>query len=203
MDKRRIICISREYGSGGRVVGETLAQQLGIICYDKKLLAKTALEHGVSEEAVESADEKPVSWSSMGFPMGLRNPYQIDYDAMFYIINDRIYQMQAQTIKAIAAEGSCVIIGRVAEFILKDDPDMISIFIHARKEDRIQRVMETEKLDAQKAAQLIRKIDKDRASYHNTYSDDKWGQCSSYDLAISTSKFGIDGAVKAILKLLA
>ncbi len=202
MDKRRIICIRREYGSGGRIVGETLAGQLGITCYDKNLLAKTALAHGVSEETLKDADEKPVSWSTMGFPMGLRNPYQIDYDAMFYIINDKIYQMQAQTIKAIAAEGSCVIVGRVAEFILKDDPDMISIFIHARKEDRIRRVMENEKLDAQKAAALIKKIDKDRAGYHNTYSDNKWGLCSSYDLAISTSKFGIDGAAKAILKLL-
>jgi cytidylate kinase len=202
MEKRVIICISREYGSGGRVVGEKLAQALGIPCYDKKLLEKAAIQHGISEELIADVDEKPASWSSMGFPMGLRNPYKADFDAVFYVLNDKIFNIQAQTIKTIAAEGPCIIVGRVAEEVLKDDPDMISLFVHAKLADRIKRIMTIENVEEEKAAQMIRKTDKNRANYHNYYSSKKWGLCSSYDLAISTSRFGIDGAVKAILKLL-
>ncbi len=202
MDKKKIICISREYGSGGRILGEELARQLGIPCYDKKLLEKTAAEHGISEKLIESVDEKPVSWYSLGFPIGIRNPYVYDYDALYYIMNDRIFGLQSKTIKSIASEGSCVIIGRVADEVLKDDPDMVSIFIHADREDRIKRIAELEKVDLKKAAQMVRKKDKNRANYHNYYSERKWGECSSYNISISTSKFGIEGSVKAIIKIL-
>lgn len=202
MDKRVIICISREYGSGGRVVGEKVAERLGIQCYDKKLLEKTAQEHGIAEELVRHADEKPASWSALGFPMGIRNPYTVDTDAMYYVLNDRVFNLQAQTIKAIAAEGSCVIVGRVADEVLKDDPDMVSIFIHAQKEFRIRRIMTVENVDHDRAVQLIRKTDKNRANYQNYYAHKKWGACASHDFSISTSRFGIDNAVCALLKLL-
>ena len=203
MDKRVIICISREYGSGGRVVGEKLAEHLGIPFYDKKLLMKTAMEHGLSEEMIKGADEKPANMFSMGFPMGIRNPYNANYyDGLYYVMNDRVFFLTSQTIRNIAAEGSCIIVGRVAEEVLKNDPDMVSVFIHAKKEDRIKRIMMIENVDHQKAEQMVRKTDKNRANYHNYYSDKPWGDCSSYDFSISTSKFGIDGAVKAILKLL-
>lgn len=202
MDKRVIICIGREYGSGGRVVGEMLAQRLGITCYAKNLILKTAVEHGLAVETIAGADEKPVSWSSMGFPRGIRNPYKADFDAMHYALNDKMFIMQSKTIRAIAAEGSAVIIGRVAAEILKDDPDMISVFIHASKEDRIRRIMSLLQVDEKKAEQTIREIDKNREGYHNKYSQQPWGKCSSYDLSISTSRFGIDGAVNAILSVL-
>lgn len=202
MEKRVIICIGREYGSGGRVVGEKLAHKLGIDFYDKNLIEKTAIEHGLAEETIAGADEKPVSWSSMGFPMGIRNPYKADFHLMHYALNDRMFKMQSKTIRAIAAEGSAVIVGRVAAEILKDDPDMISVFIHASKEDRIKRIMAMQQVDKIKAEQMIREIDKNRESYHNNYSKQPWGKCSSYDLSISTSKFGIDGAVKAILAVI-
>jgi cytidylate kinase len=203
MNKRVVLCISREYGSGGRVVGEQVATQLGITCYDKKLIAKTAMEHGVPEEMIRKVDEQPINWLTMGFPMGIRNPYNAEYyDAMYYVMNDRVFSLQAETIKSIAAQGSCVIVGRVAEEVLKDDPDMVSVFIHAAKENRIKRIMDVERVDHQTAEKLVRKTDKNRSNYHNYYSRKTWGECSSYDFSISTSKFGIEGTVKAILKLL-
>ncbi len=202
MDKRVIICIGREYGSGGRLVGEKLAEKLEIICFDKDLIHKTAVEHDLATEAIAGADEKLVSWSSMGFPMGIRNPYKADFDLLHYALNDKMFKMQSKTIKAIAAKGSAVIVGRVAAEILKDDPDMISVFIHASKEDRIRRIMALQLIDEKKAEQTIREIDKNRENYHNKYSQQPWGKCSSYDLSISTSKFGIDGAVKAVLAAL-
>lgn len=203
LDKRIVLCISREYGSGGRVVGELLAKQLGIPVYDKKLIAKTALEHGVPEELIRKSDEQPINWLTMGFPMGIRNPYNAEYyDAVYYVMNDRVFNLQAETIEGIAAQGSCVIVGRVAEEVLKDDPDMVSVFIHADKESRIKRIMGVEGVDHQAAEKLVRKTDKNRANYHNYYSRNAWGECDSYDFSISTSRFGIDGVVKAILKLL-
>ncbi len=203
MKNRLIICISREYGSGGREVGRKLAGRLGIPCYDKELLSKTAREHGISEAVIESVDEQPATWSAMGFPMGIRNPYQADYeDAFYYVMNDRVFLMQAETIRQIAAEGSCVLIGRAAEEVLKDDPDMVSIFISGDKTDRVKRIMALENVDTQKAEQLIRKTDKKRANYNNYYSDKKWGVCTSYDFSISTSRFDIDGTVDIIRDIL-
>jgi len=203
MKDRLIICISREYGSGGREVGRKLAERLGIPCYDKELLTKTAQEHGISEAAIEAVDEQPAKWSSMGFPMGIRNPYQADYeDALYYVMNDKVFHMQAETIRHIASEGSCVLIGRAAEEVLKDDPDMVSFFIYADKADRVKRIMALEDIDAQKADLIIRKMDKKRANYNNYYSDKKWGVCTSYDFAISSSRFGLDGTVDIIQSVL-
>lgn len=204
MQKRVIICISREYGSGGRVIGEKLSELLGIPCYDKELLTRAAIEHGVPEESITAVDEQPATWSSMGFPRGIRNPYRIPFDLdSFYVINDQVFQMLAETILNLAREGSCIIIGRAAKEVLKNDPDMISVFVHGNLDDRIKRVMELEHIDANQAERIIRKIDKKRAQFNNTYSKDKWGVCASYDLSISTSHFGMDGTVKTILALLA
>lgn len=203
MKKRIVLCISRQFGSSGRIVGETLGERLGITCYDKKLLEKIASEHDLSEDYIRQSDEKPVSWFSRGFPMGARNPYNLDFiESVYYTFNDSFFNMQAKTIKNIAEAGSCIIVGRVSDFILRNDPDMISVFIHADLKDRIKTVMEREGVDENKAEQMIRKKDKNRQNYFNYYSDKKWGECVSYDYSVSTSKFGIEGAVKSLLSLL-
>ncbi len=204
MNRKVIICISRQFGSGGHLVGELLAKHLGIPYYDKELLSKTASEHDISEAVVRAVDEKPVTWSMLGFPHGLRNPYQPNIDdGLYYVLNDSVFYMQAETIKRIAAEGSCVIVGRAAEEILKEDPDMISVFVHGIFEDRVRRTMEVDSIaDCSKAEQYVRKMDKKRASYHNYYSNCKWGEADSYHLAISTSLFGIEGTADAIQRLL-
>lgn len=199
MKKRVVLCISREYGSGGREVGQKLSELLGIPYYDKELLERTAKEHSVPQDFIDELDERPLGWLSAG----VQNPYRADYyDAMYYVMNDRVFFLQAETIKSIAAEGSCIIIGRVAEEVLRDDPDMVAVFIHACKADRVKRIMGKQDLTAKEAERLIKKYDKNRANYHNFYSDRKWGECSSYHFSVSTSKFGVDGAVKAIAKLL-
>ncbi len=203
MKSRLIICISREYGSGGREIGRKLAERLAIPYYDKELLEMMAKEHGIPEDKLASVDEQPAQWSTLGFPRGIRNPYNADYeDALFYVLNDRIFHLQSETIKRIATEGSCVLIGRAANEILKDDPDMVSLFIHANKADRTRRILALEQTDAQQASLIIRKKDKKRANFNNYYSDKKWGVCSSYDFSISSSRYGVDGAVDIILNML-
>lgn len=203
MRKRTIICISRQYGSGGRITGERLSELLGIPCYDKELLTRTASEHGVEEETIATSDEKPATWKSMGFPRGIRNPYKIPVDLdSHYVINDTVFQMLTETIENLAREGSCIIIGRAAKEVLKNDPDMISVFIHANLDDRIKSIMNREHVDEKQARHMIHEIDKRRAKFNNTYLKEQWAVCSSYDLSISTSRFGIEGAVKAIMGLL-
>ena len=202
MDDRKIICISREHGSGGREVAEGLASRLSVPYYDKKLLEKVSSDFGVSEKTLEEADEKILSWAAMGFPMGIRNPYKADYDTTYYVMNDRLFDMQARTIRNLASEGSFVIVGRAAQEVLKDDPDMVSVFVHADLEDRIRRIMKMQECERHKAERLIRDTDRNRANYHNFYSSRKWGRCSSYDFSVSTSRFGVEGAIRIILSLI-
>ena len=202
MDKRTIICISREYGSGGSEIAALLAEKLGIPCFDKALVQQTAVELGLSDEIIKSIDEKPVSWASMGFPHGIRNPYRTDFDTLFYTLNDRLFTIQAQTIHKIAESGSCVIVGRAADDILKEDPDLFSIFIHARQGFKVQRTMTLENITEKEAASRIHKMDRERAKYYNYYAQKHWGHCASYDLAISSSRFGIEGTVQIIMDTL-
>lgn len=202
MSKRLIICIGRQHGSGGRQVGRLLAERLGIDFYDKRLLEEVARTEHLSIEELERHDEKSLSLTSLGFPMGLRNPYVPEYDAGFYVLSDRIYQSIAKQILSAAERGSCVIVGRVANEILKDDPDMISIFVHASEEERIRRVMETDEVGEKDAKRIIKKTDRNRENYHNYYGTHKWGDAASHDLAISTSKFGIEGAVDRLVRML-
>ncbi len=200
MEKRTIICISREYGSGGSEVADLLAKHLNIPRYDKELIQQTAVDLGLSDELVKSIDEKPVSWASMGFPHGLRNPYRTDFETLFYTLNDRVFTIQSQTIRKIAERGSCILVGRVANDILKDDPDLLSIFIHARQEFKVQRTMSLEDIPEKEATDRMRKMDRERAKYYNYYAQKHWGQCTTYDLALSTSRFGIAGTVRIILE---
>ena len=118
--------------------------------------------------------------------------------SMDYLTNDSLFFMLMRTIKKLASEGSCIFIGRCAESVLENEEGMISVFIHGNKEERIERIMKRQKTDHKHAENLMSKVDKRRANYHNYYSDTKWGKSSSYDLSISSSKFGIDGTVDAI-----
>jgi CMP/dCMP kinase len=200
MDRRIVICISRAYGSGARSVGKLLAEKLGIPYYDKELLVETAREQGIDENVLEAVDETPTSLLSFSYPIDPGYPYTTEnLDTMYYLMSDSFYHQIEKAIRKIAEQGSCVFIGRAADEILREDPDMISIFIYANEADRVKRVMEEQKVDTKAACKLMQKTDKKRASYHNYYSDLKWGESCSYDLSLSTSRFGVDGAAAVII----
>jgi len=202
MNHRRIICIGREYGSGARLISQKLGERLGIKVYDKVLLEQVAVEYGLTEEAISKADEQPAGWLDMGFPRGLRNPYKDTYDALFYVLNDKVFDLQAKTMKKLAAAGSCIIVGRAGEEVLKNDPDMVSIFFHAHRPDRVKRIMEYEGIDAATAEKRIDKVDKSRANYHDYYSSKKWGRCATYDLAVCTSSFDTETIIEALVQII-
>lgn len=191
-----VICIGRQYGSGGREIGEKLAARLRIPCYDKLLVKKAAQNSGLSVEMLQREEEKPIN--SHRFLTG--NPF-VDSAALsnaFYSESQMAYEAEKQVIEQLGTRGSCVIIGRCASSLLRDK-NILSVFIYADGPDRLERVMRRNDLDEKSADQRIRRVDRMRKKYFDFYSDTSWGQPESYDLMISSSKYGVDGCVKLIL----
>lgn len=194
MAENMIITIGRQFGSGGHEVGRKLAKELGIKIYDKELLKLVAEESGICEKVLENYDEKPTSSLLYSIVMDV-------YPSMNYVgttLNQQIYQAQYDTIRKLGERESCVIVGRGADYILRDCKDLTSVFIHADLAFRARRVAEFEHISEAKAKDMVVKADKKRASFYNFQTEKKWGAVDSYNLAVDTSHLGIDGAVKLI-----
>lgn len=197
--QKKIITIGRQFGCGGRAIGKAIAQKLSIPYYDKEIIKKIAKDSGICHEILDDFDERPTNSFLYSLSLGAYT-YTNGITGMPEMpMSDKIFAIQSDTIKDIAAQGPCVIIGRCAESILKDNSDVLSVFIHADIDFRIKRVAEYEKLSRDEAAELIRKTDKKRANYHNYYSDLKWGEATSYDLCINGA-IGAENAAELIIK---
>lgn len=198
MSNNTVITIGRQYGSAGREIGQLLAKELGINYYDKELLKKAAKESGLCEELFENHDEKPTNSFLYSLVM---DTYSLGYSSSAFIdmpLNHKVFLAQFDAIKKLANQESCVIVGRCADYALADYKNCLNVFIHAKLEDRIKRIARIYNLTDAKAKDLIHKTDKSRASYYNYYSSKKWGETSSYHLALDSSIVGIEGAVKII-----
>lgn len=190
--KNAIICIGRQYGSGGREIGETLAKRLGVTCYDKLLIKQAAKEGGFSEAVVAENDEQPIGLSEMVSG----NPFadSVSLCETFYSEKQRVFEAESKAILEIASKGPCVIIGRCASSILRGAGcDVLSVFIYADRDDRAARIARRNGMDIKAAARKAEKVDRVRKKYFDFYSDTPWGEPSSYDLMISSSRYGIDG----------
>ena len=197
----KIYTIGREFGSGGREVGEKLAAKLGIKLYDKELLQQAAKDSGFCEEIFENHDEKPTNSFLYSLVM---DTYSVSgYSAAPFLdmpLNHKVFLAQFETIKKIAEKESCVIVGRCADYALTDNPDCINIFIHADLDVRIKNVSRNLNITENKARDIINKTDKQRASYYNYYTSKKWGDSKSYNLSLDAGKLGTDNCVEMILK---
>ena len=197
----KIYTIGREFGSGGREVGEKLAAKLGIKLYDKELLQQAAKDSGFCEEIFENHDEKPTNSFLYSLVM---DTYSVSgYSAAPFLdmpLNHKVFLAQFETIKKIAEKESCVIVGRCADYALSDNPDCINIFIHADLDVRIKNVSRNLNITENKARDIINKTDKQRASYYNYYTSKKWGDSKSYNLSIDAGKLGTENCVEMILK---
>lgn len=194
-----VITIGRQCGSGGKLIGQKLAEKMGVKCYDKELLALAAKESGLCEELFETHDEKPTSSFLYSLVM---DTYSLGYTTSAYMdmpINHKIFLAQFDTIKKLADEESCVVVGRCADYALADYPNTVTVFITADDTDRINRLKDLYKVDDAKAKDIMAKTDKKRASYYNYYSSKKWGDSRSYDLCINSSAVGVEGAIDMIL----
>lgn len=202
MTGKKIITIGREFGSGGREIGKKLAERLQIAFYDKELLEVAAKESGICKELFESNDEKPVS--SLLYTLSV-NPYSVGAIAGtsdILPINNKLFLAQFDAIRKVAQQHSCVIVGRCADYALRDEPDCYHIFIHAPLQTRIKRIKQLYELSSGEAKDLIVKTDKKRGAYYNAYADHKWGEIGNHHLVIDSSLLGIDGCVELIIKFL-
>ncbi|HIY56261.1 MAG TPA: cytidylate kinase-like family protein [Candidatus Dorea merdavium] len=196
-----IITIGREYGSAGREIGYKVADYFGIKLYDKEMLARAAKESGICQELFETHDEKPTSSFLYSLVM---DTYSLGYSAGSYAdmpINHKVFLAQFDTIKKIASEGPCILVGRCADYALEDFDNVLSVFIHADMNARIRRIARIYDLTDAKAKERIVKTDKQRASYYNYYSNKKWSDADSYNICLDSSVLGIDGTAEAIERL--
>ncbi|HIW21882.1 MAG TPA: cytidylate kinase-like family protein [Candidatus Dorea intestinavium] len=198
---KTIITIGRQYGSGGREIGYRVAKDLGIKLYDKEMLDRAAKESGIAEELFESHDEKPTNSFLYSLVM---DTYSLGYSSAYtdMPINYKIFLAQFDAIKKMAQEGPCIFVGRCADYALEDNENLLSLFIHGDFDARVARISRDHKVSEGKAKEMIHKTDKRRASYYNYYTNKKWGDAETYCACLNSAKFGIDGCVDAIKRLI-
>lgn len=190
--KKRIITISREFGSGGRTVGKRTAEQLGIPCYDRELIQKIAGKSGFDERYIKSLDETaPGGFLASAFSNRTFGQTNEDY----------LWNIQRKVILELAEQGPCVIVGRCADFILRDQADCLTVFIHADLAFRAQRIVQVYGEREDSPEQRIRDKDKRRAAYHRFYTDMKWGYAKNDQISLDSGLLGIDACVE-VLKML-
>ena len=190
--KNRIITISREFGSGGRTIGKTLAQELGIPCYDSELLQKIAIESGFDENYIKEAGEyAPGGFLASAFSHHNPGPNNADY----------LWKIQYKIITELAEKGPCVIVGRCADYILREKADLLRVFIHADMKFREERIVREYREREESPEQRLKEKDKRRAAYHRFYTDMKWGYARNYDITLNSGTLGIDKCVEILKNL--
>ena len=199
MKKKLVITIARQYGSGGREIGEKIAELLGIPLYDKELIKAAAANANLDEEAIRGADESAANSLLYTLAMGSNILGTTMHFGYKMPLNDKLFILQSEVIRNYANEGSCVIIGRCADHVLRDEPNVLRVFIYGDLDHRQARVRERHpELKPSQVIDAINKTDKRRASYYNFYTGNKWGKYDNYDLAVNSSTLGILGTAEMI-----
>ncbi len=199
MSKKILITIARQFGSGGREIGERVAKILDIPLIDKELIKDAASNGELSEEVIKSADESAANSLLYTLAMGSNVLGTTMHFGYKMPINDKLFILQSEAIKQYASKGSCVIIGRCADYVLRDEPSLFRIFIYGDLDHRKERVKERHpELKSSQVIDVINKTDKRRASYYNFYTGNKWGKYDNYDMAINSSTFGVEETAELI-----
>lgn len=196
--KKTIITIARQYGSGGREIGERVAELLGIPKYDKEFVTMAAeKESSLDPRALEKVDEQATSSLLYTLAMG-SNVFHSPHVSPALPLNDRLFAIQCSIIRSLADEHSCVMIGRCADYVLRDHPDRLSVFIYADLDIRKKRVSARHGVKESEALDIINKTDRRRASYYNFYTSNKWGKYDNYHIAINSGVLGVEGTARLI-----
>ena len=191
LNKDTVFTIGRQFGSGGREIGKALAKRLGLQYYDAELLVEAAEISGLLEETISQFDEKAPAgkWQSYVFT---------PFHSCVSSLDSKIFQAQAEAIERAGAKGGCVLVGRCADYILRERPNTYSVFIHASTLSRLTRIRTRHPEEADKAEQMMRRIDKSRSWYYSFYTGKTWGAAESYDLSVRSDLLGVDGTVDLI-----
>ena len=199
MAKKIIITIARQYGSGGREIGERVSAKLGIPIYDKLLITEAAAKENLNEEVLKQADESAANSLLYTLAMGSNTLGAAMHFGYKMPLNDKLFLLQSEVIRYYAAAGSGVFIGRCADYVLRDEPNIIRLFIYGDLDHRQERVKERHpELKSSQIIDAISKTDKRRSTYYNFYTGNKWGKYDNYDMAINSSTLGIEGTADLI-----
>lgn len=201
--KKTVITIARSFGSGGRTLGKLLSERFGINCYDRELLRMASDESGINEALFGQADERLKK--SPLLTIIKREPYKggiIRPESSDFVSDDNLFNYQAKVIRELAAQESCIIIGRCADYILKDEPDVTRLYFYAPLADCVGRVMEQVGLSEKEAVKRIEKIDKYRADYYKYYTGRNWNDTRNYDVCLNTSSMDYTKLTEVVEKIL-
>ena len=182
---KRIITISREFGSGGRFIGEEVAKKLGIAYYDKNIINQIAEESGLSPDYIQESAELSPKKGILAYALAGR-------DITGKSVEDMVYEVQRKVILELAEKEPCVIIGRNADFILKDRDDVLNVFIHGNMPEKMKRICQLYNVSEQDAVKMMTDTDKRRMTNYNFYTDQRWGKASNYTLCLNSSQLGYD-----------
>lgn len=200
--KKKIVTISRQYGSGGRYIGENLAKAMGVPCYDEKLIDMVAKESGFAQSFVAEKGERMTGSLLFNIASSLSFANNVFSTNNGVTLQDEIYFTQNRIIKELADKGPCVIVGRCADYILREREDCLNVFIFADNESKIERAEKYFNITREEAPAVLKKKDKARANHYKYYTDQEWGMASNYDLCLNSGLIGIEGCVKTIQQVL-
>ena len=200
MDKKIIITIARQYGSGGREIGELVAKKLGIPIYDKELITEAATRGSLDESITKLADESSANSLLYTLAMGSNVLGTTMHFGYKMPLNDKLFILQSEVIKEYAAENSGIFIGRCADYVLREEANILRIFVYGDLPKREARIAQRHpELKSSQIIDVINKTDKRRSSYYNFYTGNKWGRYDNYDIAINSSTLGIEGSADLII----
>jgi len=191
-----IITIARQYGSGGRAIGELVAKELDVPFYDQNLITLAAEKSDLCHEAAAEADERNAN--SLLYTLAMGSTAMLHSPHYNMPINDKLFLVQSDIIKEAAQKGSCVIVGRCADYVLRERKDVVRVFVHADANVRAKHVAERNGITESEAFSLISKTDRRRANYYNFYTGKRWGETNNYDLCIDSGNIGIENTAKLI-----
>ena len=193
-----IITIARQYGSGGKTIGETLARDLGINCYDRELMRLASDESGIAEGLFGKADEKLKNSPLIRITKNVYKGQLIPPESDEFTSNDNLFNYQAKVIKELAAKESCVIVGRCADYVLKDYPNVVSVFVHADRKFCLDRSMERHSMTEKEMQKYIEKTDQYRGDFYRYHTGHEWVDARNYDLCLNSGKLGFEKCVEEI-----
>lgn len=194
----KVITIGRQYGSGGREIGQKVAEYYGIPFYDNELITRAAKESGFAEENFAKAEDRATNSLLYSLAMGINVYGNQDFGFSGLSLDDRIFLAQSDVIRKVADDGPCVIVGRCADYVLKERTNTFNVFVQASLDFRLKRVVENYGESEKKAGEIILKNDKRRANYYNYHVGEKWTNLTNYDMVVRSDIAGIDKAVESI-----
>lgn len=193
-----VITIARHFGSGGKTVGQMLAKDLGIKCYEKEIIRMASEESGINEALFNQADEKLKRTPLFGKTRGEYKGKLISPDSDEFVSDHNLFNYQAKIIRELAQRESCVIIGRAADYVLKGNPGLVSVFVHASKEYCIKQAIERRAYTGKDVEKFVERTDKYRSDFYNYYTGQKWTDARNYDLCLNSERLGFEGTMNAI-----